>query len=114
MAGHTLNDLSIASPTTVYIAKDSQTAFKQYYPYMNDMSQRLWCHCFSKDVFAQAKSEKSAMMVGSPQQIIEKILYQHERFGHTRFLAQIDHGNIPFEQTLKMFEIFVDVVVPAV
>jgi len=113
-AGHSLDDLSIASATTVYMAEDSQTALKEYYPYMNDMSQQLWGHSFSKDVFAQANSEKSAMMVGSPQQIIEKILYQYERFGHTRFLAQIDHGNIPFEQTLKMFEMFVDVVVPAV
>lgn len=113
-AGHALDDLSIASATTVYMAEDSQTAFKEYYPFMNDMSQQLWGRSFSKDVFAQAKSEKSAMMVGSPQQIIEKILYQYELFGHTRFLAQMDHGNIPFEQTLKMFEMYVEQVIPAV
>ncbi|CAM5203337.1 putative LLM family oxidoreductase OS=Ureibacillus acetophenoni OX=614649 GN=SAMN05877842_10284 PE=4 SV=1 [Ureibacillus acetophenoni] len=37
-------------------------------------------------------SPKSALFVGGPDEIIEKILHQHELFGHTRFLAQVDIG----------------------
>ena len=41
------------------------------------------------------------MLVGSPQQIIEKMIYQYEELGHQRYLAQIDFGGMPFEKVMK-------------
>jgi hypothetical protein len=37
-----------------------------------------------------SRQPEAAYFVGSSQQIIVKLLYQHELFGHQRFLAQID------------------------
>lgn len=53
-------------------------------------------------------------MVGSPQQIIEKILYQYELFGHQRFIVQMDHGNIPYKKVVEMIEMFATEVAPVI
>jgi len=57
---------------------------------------------------------KNSMMVGSPQQIVEKILYQYELFGHQRFIVQLDHGNIPYNKVVEMIELFATEVAPAI
>ncbi|MNI98737.1 hypothetical protein D3C73_1576430 [compost metagenome] len=48
------------------------------------------------------------------QQVIDKILYEYELFGNTRFLAQASVGNVPHKMTLKSIELFGDKVAPAV
>jgi hypothetical protein len=50
----------------------------------------------------------------SPQQIIEKILYQHEIFGHSRFIAQIDIGGIPFHKVAEGIELLASEIAPIV
>jgi hypothetical protein len=54
------------------------------------------------------------MNIGSPQQIIDKILYQHEQFGHQRFIGQIDFGGVPFEKVMKNIEIIGTKILPDV
>jgi hypothetical protein len=43
-------------------------------------------------------------LCGSPQEIIDKILWEHELLGHTRFLAQIGLGGLPFKETARSIE----------
>ncbi|WP_347860864.1 hypothetical protein U0355_09125 [Salimicrobium sp. PL1-032A] len=54
------------------------------------------------------------MNVGSPQQIIEKILYQHETFGHQRYIAQMDFGGVPFEKLKKNIDLIGEKILPEV
>jgi len=51
---------------------------------------------------------------GSPQQIVEKILHQYEIFGHSRFLAQMDIGGLPFEKVAEGIELLATEVAPIV
>jgi alkanesulfonate monooxygenase SsuD/methylene tetrahydromethanopterin reductase-like flavin-dependent oxidoreductase (luciferase family) len=60
------------------------------------------------------RSEEGSLLVGSPQQVIDKILYEHELFGHTRFLAQMSVGTMPHHQMMRSIELFGTVVAPAV
>ena len=53
-------------------------------------------------------------MVGSVQQVVDKILYEHELFGNTRFLAQASVGNVPHKLTLRSIELFGSKVIPEV
>ena len=53
-------------------------------------------------------------MVGSPQQIIEKILYQHELYNHQRFMAQIDFGGVPFNKIMKNIDLIGNEIIPTV
>lgn len=53
-------------------------------------------------------------MVGSANEIIEKILYQHELYDHQRFMGQIDFGGVPYEKLMKVVDIMGEKVIPEV
>lgn len=53
-------------------------------------------------------------MVGSVQQVIDKILYEHELFGNTRFLAQMSLGDMPHDKIMRSIELFGNKVAPEV
>jgi alkanesulfonate monooxygenase SsuD/methylene tetrahydromethanopterin reductase-like flavin-dependent oxidoreductase (luciferase family) len=60
------------------------------------------------------RSPHGSLLVGSPQEVIDKILYEHELFKHTRFLAQMTVGTIPHDKLMRSIELFGTVVAPAV
>ncbi len=68
----------------------------------------------SRSEYEWAASLKGAYFVGSPQQIIDKLLYQHELFGHQRFLAQIDIGGLPYAKVAQTIELLATEVAPVV
>lgn len=113
-AGHDTGKLPVAAATIMYIDQDSRKAMRDFYPYLNDTFRQVRGVSFPKDRFAEAASIKNAVMVGSPQLITEKILYQYELFGHQRFVAQIDTGNLPFKKVQEIIEMYATEVVPAV
>jgi len=112
--GYDTEKLPVAVATMVYIDKDSQTAMRDFFPHINNTFTKVRGTPFPKDQYAEGASIKNAIMVGSPQQIIEKILYQHELFGHNRFIAQIDSSGIPFSKVEAMIEMFATIVAPEV
>ena len=52
--------------------------------------------------------------MGSPQEVVDKILFQHEIFGHERFLLQMIGGGMPHAQVMRSIELFGTEVAPAV
>ena len=52
--------------------------------------------------------------MGSPQEVTEKILFQHEIFGHERFLVQFSVGTLPHDKLMRSIELFGTEVAPAV
>ena len=58
--------------------------------------ERGWAPMSRAD-FDASLALNGANLVGSPQQVIEKILFQHEIFGHDRFLMQLTVGTLPHE-----------------
>ena len=57
---------------------------------------------------------QGALLVGSPQQVIDKILWEHELFAHQRFLMQMSVGTMPHDKIMHSIELLGDVVAPAV
>ena len=55
-----------------------------------------------------------ALVLGSPQEVIDKILYQHELFGHDRHLLQLTVGPIPHRDVLRAIELLGTEVAPVV
>ena len=51
---------------------------------------------------------------GGPREVAEKILYEHELFGHQRFLAQMSVGGMPHEKVMRSIELFGTEVAPVV
>ena len=54
------------------------------------------------------------LAIGSPEQVIEKILYQHQALGHQRYLMQMSVGTMPHAKTMRSIELFGTKVAPAV
>ena len=52
--------------------------------------------------------------VGSVSEVTEKMLYWHELFGHTRFLAQMTVGPTPHRELMRSIELFGSKVAPEV
>lgn len=69
---------------------------------------------FPKQAFAQSGDLRSVINVGSPQQVIEKILYQHEMFGNQRFIGQMDFGGVPLDKLKKNIELIGTEILPAI
>ncbi|MFC6648484.1 LLM class flavin-dependent oxidoreductase [Paenibacillus rhizoplanae] len=118
-AGHQPEDLKIAITSHGYIAKTSQQALDEYYPYYysyrNSISPRPGQeYRVSRSEFGRFTSPDNTLAVGSPQQIIEKILYQHELFGHNRFMTQLDIGGLPYAKVAAAIELLATEVAPVV
>lgn len=92
----------------------SDTAFPAYKLIMDKIgSERGWPP-MSRSQFDASTTLTGANFVGSPQQVTEKILYQHELFGHQRFNMQMSVGSMPHEKVMRSIELFGSEVVPAV
>lgn len=57
---------------------------------------------------------RGANFVGNPEQIIEKILFQHQMFGHQRFLLQMSVGTLPHAKMMRAIELLGTEVAPVV
>ncbi|MBB6452525.1 alkanesulfonate monooxygenase SsuD/methylene tetrahydromethanopterin reductase-like flavin-dependent oxidoreductase (luciferase family) [Salirhabdus euzebyi] len=107
-------ELPIATAGFFYAAETSQQALKDLYPHINEGMKRTNGQGFPKQHFAQGVDKHNIMNIGSPQQIIEKILYQHETFGHQRYIAQIDFGGMPFDNIKRNVELIGTEILPAI
>jgi probable LLM family oxidoreductase len=68
----------------------------------------------SRRQFEAEISPAGALFVGDPQQVIDKILREHELFGHQRFLMQMSVGTMPHDRIMHSIELLGSVVAPAV
>lgn len=113
-AGHDADQLPVTTAGLFYAADSSQQALKEFYPHVNEGMIQSNGQGFPKQAFAQAMDTRSIINVGSPQQIIEKILYQHELFGHQRYIAQMDFGGVPFDKLKQNIDLLGTEILPAI
>lgn len=112
--GHDSSTLPIGTTSLFYVADTTQEALKGMYPHINSGFEAIRGGGYPKQQFAQAPDIRDALMVGSTQQIIEKLLYQHELYGMQRFMAQLDFGGVPFNKIMKNIEIIGEEILPAI
>lgn len=117
-AGGDMSQLQFGVNNHMYVGEDSQKAADEFFPYYATMMNRVgrdrgWPP-LSRQQFEYSRSPKAALMVGSVQQVIDKILYEHELFGNTRFFAQASVGNVPHKMVMKSIELFGDKVAPVI
>jgi probable LLM family oxidoreductase len=117
-AGHDESKLQLAINCHFYIADSSQQASDEFWPTYEKMMNRIgkergWGK-LTRAQFEYMRSPKGSLLVGDVNEVIEKILYHHKLFKHTRFLAQMIHGDIPHDKMLHSIELLGKVVAPAV
>ncbi|MBA2488965.1 MAG: LLM class flavin-dependent oxidoreductase [Chloroflexi bacterium] len=114
--GHAVQPMSINSHGL--IAQDSQEAADVAFPALKQMMDRIgrergWPP-MSREGFEASRALHGANFVGSPAQIVEKILYQYEIFQHDRFLVQFTVGSLPHHVVMRSIELFGTKVAPVV
>jgi len=101
-----------------YIADTSQAALDESYPYvaamMNKIGRERGWSPMTRAQYDAAATLRGSNFVGSPDQVVEKILFQHEIFNHDRFLVQLTVGSMPHAQILHSIELFGTKVAPVV
>lgn len=113
-SGYNPAELPVATAGFFYAAETTQQAQNEYYPYINEGMKLSNGSGYPRDAFALGADPHNVMNIGSPQQIIEKILYQHEVFGHQRYIGQMDFGGVPFEKLMKNIELIGTEILPAI
>ena len=117
-AGNDLSTLQVGINSHTFIADTSQRAADEFYPSYADTMTRIgrergWPPT-NREQFDLMRSAEGSLLVGSPQQVIDKILFEHSLFHHTRFLAQMTVGTMPHANVMRSIELFGTVVAPAV
>jgi probable LLM family oxidoreductase len=115
-AGHEPPRLSINSHG--YIAESQQQALDESFPYvsaaMNKIGLERGWPPMSRADYDAAASLRGANFVGTSEDVVQKILFQHEIFGHDRFMIQFTIGGIPHDGILRSIELLGREVAPAV
>jgi probable LLM family oxidoreductase len=108
--------LSINSHT--YVAETSKQAADEFFPayaaMMNAIGRERGWTGITRHDFDALRGPRGALLVGTPEEVVEKILFQHEIFGHQRFLGQMSVGPMPHDKVLRSIELFGTEVAPAV
>ncbi|MES1215602.1 MAG: LLM class flavin-dependent oxidoreductase [Bacteroidota bacterium] len=117
-SGHDESKIQLSINSHTYIADDSQQAADEFYPPYAEVMTRIgkergWPPG-NRQQYNASLSTEGALLVGSPQQVIDKILYEHDLFGHTRFLAQMSLGAMPHDKILHAIELLGTKVAPAI
>jgi alkanesulfonate monooxygenase SsuD/methylene tetrahydromethanopterin reductase-like flavin-dependent oxidoreductase (luciferase family) len=101
-----------------YLADGAQQAVDEAFPsfaqVMNKIGRERGWPPMSRGQFDASCALRGANFVGSPDEVIEKILYQHELFGHQRLLLQISIGTMPHAQVMHAIELLGTKVAPVV
>lgn len=117
-AGHDTRQMQTSINSHVYVSADSQTAGNEFYPsyaaMMNNIGKDRGWQPLTRQQFDQSRTPKGALAVGSVSEVIDKILYEHELFGNTRFLAQMSMGDLPHDKVMRSIELFGTQVAPAI
>jgi probable oxidoreductase, LLM family len=117
-AGHQPSDLRVGINSHAFIADDSHQAADTFFPsYAGAMTrigrERGWPPTTRRH-FDASRSPRGALLVGDPQEVTDKILYEHELFHHDRFLAQFTVGSVAHDKVMRSIELLGTKVAPAV
>ena len=115
---HDPSQLQIAINEHMYIADTSEQAADEFWPIYEKMMNRVgkergWPP-LTRPQFEYLRLPTGPLLVGSPQDVTEKLIYQYGIFKNTRFLAQVISGDIDHNKLLKSIELFGTMVAPEV
>ena len=117
-AGHDASRLPLSINSHGHIADTMEQAIEESFPahklMMDRIGQERGWPPMTRQQFESGTTLHGHLMTGSPKQVAQKILYQHEIFNHQRFLLQIGAGTMPHEKVMRAIELLGTKVAPIV
>ncbi len=116
--GHDPAHLPVSINSHGFLADSAQRAADLAFPAFKATmdrigSERGWPP-MGRAQFDASRTRRGANFIGSPQEVIDKILFQHELFSHDRFLLQLTVGPMPHADVMRAIELFGTEVAPVV
>jgi alkanesulfonate monooxygenase SsuD/methylene tetrahydromethanopterin reductase-like flavin-dependent oxidoreductase (luciferase family) len=112
------NEAVVSINSHGYVAPTSQQAadefFAAYATMMNRIGRERGWSPMTRAQFDEMRGPRGSLLVGSPQEVAEKILFERELFGNERTLVQMSVGPAGHDRILRAIELFGGEVVPAV
>ncbi len=117
-AGHDLSVARVAINTHAFVGATSDAADRAFArPYLAMMNrigrERGWPPSGPRE-YQALRSPRGALAVGSPEQVAEKILFEHGLFANERYIAQMSVGAVEHRDVLRSMELFGTEVAPVV
>lgn len=113
-SGHPEKDFKLAIFSHLHVAEDAHKAYSEFYPYYSSYLEPLFKGPMPHDQYQAMHSPNGSLFSGSPQEVIDKIMFLKERAGITRYVGQIDIGGQSFSDIAKGIELFASKVAPIV
>jgi alkanesulfonate monooxygenase SsuD/methylene tetrahydromethanopterin reductase-like flavin-dependent oxidoreductase (luciferase family) len=111
-------DARVAINTHAFVGRttaEANSAFaSSYLAMMNRIGRERGWPPAGRPEYDALRSPHGALAVGSPQEVAEKLLYEHELFGHQRYIAQMSVGAVAHRDVLRSIELFGTEVAPVV
>jgi probable LLM family oxidoreductase len=117
-AGHDQSQTRVAINTHAFVGASTAQADSAFAaPYLATMNrigrERGWPPS-GRPEYEALRAPDGALAVGSPEQVAEKILYEHQLFGNDRYIGQMSVGAVAHADVLRSMELFGTKVAPLV
>ncbi len=117
-AGHDPSDARVAINTHAFVGETSAQAnaafATSYLAMMNRIGRERGWPPSGKPEYEALRSPRGALAVGSPEEVAEKILFEHELFANQRYVGQMSVGAVAHRDVLSSIELFGTQVAPIV
>lgn len=104
--------------TPGFLADDGDAARDRWWPhyrqFMKTVGEQRGFRPPARDAYDAGTAPDGALLVGSPEEIAERIVRLHERWGHERQFIHMDWGGVPQREHLHAIELFGTKVKPLV
>jgi probable LLM family oxidoreductase len=111
-------DARVAINTHAFVGRttgEADSAFAApYLAMMNRIGRERGWPPAGRPQYEALRSPTGALAVGSPEEVAEKLLFEHELFGHQRYVAQMSVGAVEHRDVLRSMELFGTEVAPVV
>lgn len=118
-AGHDLTKLKVSVSGHAYIAQTGEQAIAEFVSHYNQyfgyfLKERGQHFQTTAEQLMPQRAADQVLAIGSAEELAEKILHQHELFGHSRFMGQFDMGDQPLSRVEKAIDLLANKVAPMV
>lgn len=117
-SGHPIEKMQIGLHGHTFLTESGTDIDEKFFPYYASQMDRIGADrgwpAYSQSQFHYGRSREGHLFTGSPNELVDKILYAKEMFGLTRFLAQIDVGGPDHTLIMKAIELLGDKVAPQI
>jgi len=117
-AGHSPGTLRVGMHSPGYVAETSQQADADFYPgwakAMTDIGRERGWRPMTRADYETQRGADGALIVGSPEQVVEKIVHHSAALGGIdRLTFQMNAASLPHDKLLRSIELIGTQVVPA-